>query len=89
MGEPDMPLHADSSQALEALDVRMDRVLVQDGEYQRYLKGWPKSVLVSSGSIPGVHRPGDEVIAVPWKRWVPRDVVEAIVAMVECGSSPC
>jgi hypothetical protein len=58
-------------------------------EYQRYLKGWPKSVLVSSGSIPGVHRPGDEVIAVPWKRWVPRDVVEAIVAMVECGSSPC
>jgi predicted metal-dependent hydrolase len=31
MGVPDMPLHEDSSQALEVLDVRTDRVLVQDG----------------------------------------------------------
>lgn len=48
-------------------------------EYAHVLRGAVKSVLVGSGSVPGVVRAGDEVIAVTWADWPPKVVVECVV----------
>lgn len=51
-------------------------------EYAPLLTGWPKAILVASGPVPGVPRVEDDVIAVPWERWVPEEVVEGMLAGV-------
>jgi len=48
-------------------------------EYASWLSGWPKAILVSSGAVAGLPRPGDEVIAVDWARWVPDNVIEGLL----------
>ena len=49
-------------------------------EYAEHLTGWPKVILVASGSLPGAVREQDEVVAVSWDQWVPRPVVKGILA---------
>ncbi|MFP2924226.1 hypothetical protein ACLESO_03200 [Pyxidicoccus sp. 3LG] len=49
-------------------------------EYARWLTGWPKAVLVSSGPTVGAPRRADDVLAIGWARWVPEDVVDGILA---------
>lgn len=51
-------------------------------EYAPLLTGWPKAILVASGDVPGEPRRQDDVLAVPWHRWVPDDVVSGILAPV-------
>lgn len=51
-------------------------------EYAPFLTGWPKAILVASGDVPGEPRRDDDVIAVPWHRWVPEDVLSGILASV-------
>lgn len=49
-------------------------------EYAPLLTGWPKAILVASGTVPGAPRGEDDVIAVGWDRWVPEEVVEGMLA---------
>ncbi len=49
-------------------------------EYARWLTGWPKALLISSGAIPDVPRRSEDVIAVDWTRWVPEDVASGLLA---------
>ncbi|HEX8703062.1 MAG TPA: hypothetical protein VF815_29765 [Myxococcaceae bacterium] len=51
-------------------------------EYARWLTGWPQAILVSSGTLAGDCRRGDEVIAVDWARWVPGAVIEGLLSGV-------
>jgi hypothetical protein len=46
-------------------------------EYASSLSGWPKAILVASSSVPGAVR-HDDVIAIDWDHWVPKEVIEAI-----------
>jgi hypothetical protein len=49
-------------------------------EYARWLTGWPKAILISSGALGDVPRRGEEVIAVDWAHWVPEDVTHGLLA---------
>jgi hypothetical protein len=49
-------------------------------EYARWLTGWPKAALVSSGVLAGASRRSDDVIAVDWARWVPEEVVDGLLS---------
>ncbi|MCK6503540.1 hypothetical protein L6R53_09105 [Myxococcota bacterium] len=51
-------------------------------EYGEALSGWLKSVLTVPCALPGKARPGDPTIAVGWPDWVPRVVVDGILAQV-------
>ncbi|MBN8227993.1 hypothetical protein JYK02_10785 [Corallococcus macrosporus] len=48
-------------------------------EYATWMSGWPQAVLVASGTVAGVPRREDDVIAVDWARWVPDDVVDGFL----------
>lgn len=48
-------------------------------EYARVLRGTVKSVLVGSSTVPGVVREGDEVIAVTWGDWPPKQVISSVI----------
>ncbi|WP_437671964.1 hypothetical protein [Sorangium sp. So ce131] len=52
-------------------------------EYAEHLSGWPKAILVTSASVQGAVREGDDVIAVGWSGWVPDVVVEGLLRRVE------
>ncbi len=47
-------------------------------EYAGQLLDWPKSVLVTSGDIPGTVSRNFEVVATDWGRWVPDVIVNAV-----------
>jgi hypothetical protein len=48
-------------------------------EYAPVLRGAVKSVVVGSSPVPGDVRAGDEVIAVTWDDWPPKEVITSIV----------
>ncbi len=45
------------------------------------LDGWPMAILVASSNvlIAGAPRQADEVVAIPWKDWIPEDVVNGLL----------
>lgn len=49
-------------------------------EYADKLTGWPKSILVTPEQVSGLPRVDDDVIAIPWERWVPDDVLAGLLA---------
>lgn len=51
-------------------------------EYRDALSGWLKSVLTVPGAVAAKARVGDPTIAVGWADWVPRVVVDGILADV-------
>lgn len=48
-------------------------------EYLPVLRGAVKAALVTSGNVPGGVRSTDEVIAVDWHRWPPREVIASVL----------
>jgi hypothetical protein len=49
-------------------------------EYAPFLTGAVKAILVGSGSVPGVARANEEVIAVTWDAWPPNEVIASLLA---------
>jgi hypothetical protein len=62
------------TQSRDYLATGFQEAMLYRWEYAPHLKGWPKAILVASSGVPGVTRPGDDVIAVGWDAW-PSDVV--------------
>lgn len=58
-----------------------EEALLYRAEYNDYLTGWPKAILVvsSDGAIQGTPRSEDEVIAVSWGKWVPDIVLNGLL----------
>jgi hypothetical protein len=57
-------------------------------EYAPVLRGAVKSVLVGSSAVPGTVRAGDEVIAVSWADWPPKEVVASITSVATSLAPP-
>lgn len=54
-------------------------------EYAHVLRGAVKAALVGSSEVPGAVRSGDEVVAVSWGDWPPKEVVTSIVDATQPG----
>jgi hypothetical protein len=69
---------SESEGYLEASYLKMLRYREDLGAH---LGGWPKAILVASSGtvIAGAPRQEDEVVAVPWKDWVPEDVISGLL----------
>ena len=57
--------------------------IVYRHEYDRYLTGWPKAVLVTSLPTPGKPRREDDVVAVSWKQLGDSEIIGAMLAPIE------
>jgi len=57
--------------------------IVYRHEYDRYLTGWPKAVLVTSLPTPGKPRREDDVVAVSWKQLGDSEIIGARLAPIE------
>ena len=56
--------------------------IVYRHEYDRYLTGWPKAVLVTSQPTPGKPRREDDVVAVAWNQLAGSEIIDGILAPV-------
>ncbi len=63
----------------ETLLAGYHEALVYRTEYAPWLTGWPRALLVSSGRTQGAPRPGDDVVAVDWARWVPAEILDGLL----------
>jgi hypothetical protein len=49
-------------------------------EYDKYLTGWPKAVLVTSHATLGRPRREDDVVAVAWNQLADSEIIDGILA---------
>lgn len=62
-----------------------EEALVYRHEYAKDLTGWPKAILVTSSTLPGIARREHDIIAEDWERWPSADVVDGILEYALAG----